>query len=82
MLLADEDGMPIVDFLKSINMKVVVDLVSEAWDEINKETIRKSWEKIPLDNDDDIIQMVEFDEHAADVSEMRTEYKMKITNWR
>jgi len=63
-------------------MKVVVDLVSEAWDEINKETIRKSWEKIPLDNDDDIIQMVEFDEHAADVSEMRTEYKMKITNWR
>ena len=70
MLFADEDGMSIVDFLKSVNMKVVVDLISEAWDEVKGETVRKSWEKIiPLDSEDDI-QMVEFDEHIADISEM------------
>ena len=70
MLFADEDGMSIVDFLKSVNMKVVVDLISEAWDEVKGETVGKSWEKIiPLDSEDDI-QMVEFDEHTADVSEM------------
>jgi len=38
-------------------MKVVVDLVSEAWDESKGKTVEKSWEKIiPLSNEDDIIQ--------------------------
>jgi len=48
VLLADDDGMSVVDFLKSVNMKVMVDLVSEAWDEINRETIRKSWEPLRM----------------------------------
>ena len=38
--------MPVVDFLKTIDMKVVVDLASEAWDEISPVTLRKSWQKI------------------------------------
>ena len=72
MVFTDEDGMSIVDFLKSVNTKVVVDLISDAWDEVKGEAVKKSWEKIiPLDIEDDI-QMVEFDEHTADVSEMAT----------
>ena len=68
MLLADEDGRSIIDFLKSVNMKVVVDLIKEAWDEVKAEILRKSWEKIiPIDNEDEVIQMIEFDEPAADV---------------
>ena len=43
-------------------MKVVVDLVKEAWDEIKDKTLRKSWEKIlPLDNEDEVLQMIDFD---------------------
>lgn len=41
LILADEDGMS----CRILNMKVVVDLVEEAWDEIKAETLRKSWEK-------------------------------------
>ena len=37
--------MSAVDFLRSINMKVMVDLIKEAWDEIKDKTLRKSWEK-------------------------------------
>ena len=63
LILADEDDISIVDFLKSINMKVVVDLVKEAWDEIKADTLRKSWEKIiPLDNKDEVLQMIDFDQ--------------------
>ncbi len=41
-------------------MKVVVDLVKEAWDEIKPEALRKSWEKIiPLDNEDEVLQMID-----------------------
>ena len=44
-------------------MKVMVDLVKEAWDEIKAETLRKSWEKIiPLDNEDEVLQMIDFDQ--------------------
>ena len=44
-------------------MKVVVDLIKEAWDEIKDKTLRKSWEKIiPLDDEDEVLQMIEFDQ--------------------
>lgn len=42
LILADDSGKSVAEFLKSINMKVVVDLVKEAWDEIKAETLRKS----------------------------------------
>lgn len=39
-------GKSIVDFLKEVNLEVVVDLTHEAWTEIKRETLRKSWRKI------------------------------------
>ena len=35
-----------MDFLKSVDMKVVADLVAESWDKIEPSTIQKSWRKI------------------------------------
>ena len=32
--------------MKGINLKVVADLIHKSWDEISKETLRKSWRKI------------------------------------
>ena len=46
MIIEDDLGGSIIAFLKSVNMKVVVDLVAESWDEIDQTTIRKSWRKI------------------------------------
>ena len=63
LILADKDDISIVDFLKSINMKVVVNLVKEVWDEIKAETLRKSWGKIiPLDNENEVLQMIDFNQ--------------------
>lgn len=51
LVLEDDRGESVLDFLKSINMKSVVKLVSEAWDEVKVDTFRKSWRKIiPLSN--------------------------------
>lgn len=33
-------------FLKSVNMKDVVELIAESWNEIEASTLRKSWQKI------------------------------------
>ena len=33
-------------FLKSVDMKVVADLIADSWDEIEPSTIQKSWRKI------------------------------------
>ena len=33
-MIEDENGTFVIDFLKSNNMKHVVDMVAEAWDEI------------------------------------------------
>ena len=65
--------MSIVDFLKSINMRVVVDLIKEAWNEIKDKMLRKSWEKILLlDNEDEVLQMIDFnqDTESNEVAEM------------
>lgn len=47
-LIIQEDGnnKSIVDFLKEVNMRVVIDLIDEAWTEISHSTLRKSWRKI------------------------------------
>ena len=73
LISADEGCVSIVDFLKSVNMKVVIDLIKEAWDEIKDKTLRKSWEKIlPLDNEDEVLQMIDFDQdtESNEVAEM------------
>ena len=46
LLIEDDRGQSLVDFLKSINMKKVTELITEAWKEVKAETIRKSWQKI------------------------------------
>ena len=46
LLLEDEVGTNIADFLKQVNMKVVVDFAAESWKEITTTTLRKSWRKI------------------------------------
>ena len=46
LLLEDEVGTNIADFLKQVNMKVVVDFAVESWKEITTTTLRKSWRKI------------------------------------
>jgi len=46
LLIEEESGASVVDFLKGINMKVVVDLIHQSWVEIEPTTLRKSWRKI------------------------------------
>ena len=46
LIIADEMGTSIIDFLKTVDMKMVIELVAEAWDEISSSTLRRSWEKI------------------------------------
>ena len=46
LIIEDDCGTSIVDFLKGINLKIVIDLVYAAWAEICKDTLRKSWRKI------------------------------------
>ena len=46
LIIEDDVGGSIIDFIKSINMKIVVELVAESWNEICSTTIRKSWQKI------------------------------------
>lgn len=45
-LLIEENGESVVEFLKSVDMKVVADLFAESWDEIDTFTIQKSCRKI------------------------------------
>lgn len=46
LVIEEENGSDIVNFLKSVNMKVVIDMVAESWDEIEPTTLQKSWRKI------------------------------------
>ena len=46
LVIEDECGVSVVDFLEGINLKIVADLVHESWSETNSTTIRKSWQKI------------------------------------
>ena len=46
LLIEEENGESVVGFLKSLDMKVVADLIAESWDEIEPSTIQKSWRKV------------------------------------
>ena len=46
LLIEDENGVSLIDFLKSVNMKVVSELIAESWSEIKPSTLHKSWGKI------------------------------------
>ena len=46
LVIEDDNGASIPQFLKSIDMKVVVELLSESWNLIKESTFRKSWRKI------------------------------------
>ena len=46
LIIKDESGISIVDYLKGINLKVVVDLIHDSWTEISSRTLQKSWRKI------------------------------------
>ena len=46
LVIEEENGTGIIAFLKTVNMKVVVDMISESWNEIKATTLRKSWQKI------------------------------------
>ena len=46
LLIEDENGVSLIDFLKSVNMKIVTELIAESWGEIKESTLRKSWRKI------------------------------------
>lgn len=51
LIVQDDRGVSIKDFLKSVTMKTVSELVAEAWEEIQPSTLRKSWQKIlPIRN--------------------------------
>ena len=47
-ILLSDDEVDIAQFLKAINMKHVIENVVVSWDEINADTIRKSWRKVVL----------------------------------
>ena len=46
LIIEDDLGTSIVDFIKGVNLRIVVDLVHEAWMETSKDTLRRSWQKI------------------------------------
>ena len=46
LIIEDERGASLVDFIKSVDMKKVAYLAAEAWEEIPPSTLRKSWQKI------------------------------------
>ena len=46
LVMEEESGKSIVEFIKGINLKVVVELIAESWQEITDVTLRRSWRKI------------------------------------
>ena len=46
LLIEDENDVSLINFLKSVNMKIVTELIAESWGEIKESTPRKSWWKI------------------------------------
>lgn len=45
-LLSDENELPLLEKLKTINMKDIIYWVAESWESVNENLIRKSWKKI------------------------------------
>ena len=46
LLLEDEEGKSIVEFVKQINMKDVVYMIAAAWKDNSNLTLRQSWKKL------------------------------------
>ena len=46
LIIEDDLGGSIISFIKSVNMKTVIDLAVESWGEITQSTLRKSWRRI------------------------------------
>jgi len=50
ILLSDGED-HIAEFLKSVNMKIVIEIVAISWDEVSTDKIKMSWRKlIPMDS--------------------------------
>ena len=45
LLLEDQEGRSIIEFVKKINMKDIVYMIAAAWDDISPLTLTKSWKK-------------------------------------
>ena len=51
LVMEEESGKSIVEFIKGINLKVGVELIAESWQEITDVTLCRSWRKlIPINN--------------------------------
>lgn len=46
LLLEDQEGRSIVDFVKKIDIKQVVYMIASAWDDVSSLTIAKSWHNL------------------------------------
>ena len=46
VIIADDRGESIIDFLKSVNMNKTIQYVAEAWNKVKATTLHKSWNKI------------------------------------
>ncbi len=46
LILLDDEGVPILDFLRGINMLQISNIIAVCWDEIPTKTLRLSWRKI------------------------------------
>ena len=46
LIIENDEGKSMVEFLKGVNMRVVIELVHKSWEEITGETLRNSWRKI------------------------------------
>ena len=42
LLIEDENGVSLIDFLKSVYVKIVMELIAESWGENKESTLRKS----------------------------------------
>ena len=45
LIIEDDTGGSLMTCFKTINMKVVAEMVAEAWDKVKQDTLRKSWQK-------------------------------------
>lgn len=46
LIVEDDVGGSIIEFIKKVNMKTIVELVAASWAEIQPITLRRSWQKI------------------------------------
>lgn len=81
-LLGDEDEIALREFWKKYNMKHVVDNVSEAWNDVSNDTLKRSWNKLwplpaELPEPADVID----DQFLADTSAALSLESHEILEW-